>query len=416
MAIDRHVGRSSPTFVVEGDPDTFIGLIRRHGVLSRVMRSRKCPCITTTGSPNIHCMLCRGDGYVFDFQRKLLQADEDCEVRKDRSVVLPFRVPILEPVSVERLLPPEQGNIKKYVIDRFDAFNIYISGSPLPLHWQKLRVSYYFDRYNSVVGDLVEVDAATKTLTTTLTKYDGEHRIGNVEDVHGDLAIITRIYDAQLDHTFSDFTFRKNRIQLSDNEPTPTPGKVEVDYFYVPPTQVLPSDLESQDDKEKWMSDLTSGTVRVGLEPWYELSEGDLVTILVAEYFRDEVIVHSSVGVDKLNEFDISRIDDEIFDEDGVKYRKGIDYYLRPFRDLVWIGSQPNQGKRISVRYGYHPTFSIFINNPVPNNLENKRFPKIFMAKYYSMTLPKDLEKISSPEYAPESSESTTIPEGFTEL
>lgn len=416
MSLDRHVGRNSPTFVVEGKPDTFIGLIKRHGVLSRVMRSRKCPCITKTGSPDIYCTMCKGDGYVFDFQRKLLQADEDSDVRKDRSIIYPFRVPVLEPISVRRLLPPEQGGIKEYTIESFDSWSIRIAGNPLPYHWNKMQVSYYFDRYNSVVGDLVNVNPDTKTLTTTQTKYDGKHRFGNVENVHGDIAVITRIYDATLDHTFTNYTFRKNKVQLIGSEPTPTPGQVEMDYYFVPPTFVMPMDLETQDDKENWISSLTSGNIRMSVEPWYELSEGDLITLLSVEFHRDAIIQHSSVGLDKLHEFDITRIDDEIFDEDGIKYRKGIDYYLRPFRDIVWVGNQPGSNKKFSVRFGYHPTFTIFMNNPIPNKLENKNYPKTFFAKYFSMTLPKDIEILNNPEYAPETSEPTTIPTGFTDL
>lgn len=416
MATDRHVGRSSPTFRVEGNPDTFIGLITRHGVSSRIMRARKCPCATNTGAPDLFCTLCHGDGYIFDFQRKLLQADEDSDIRNDRTIVLPFRVPILEPVSVERLLPPEQGDIKKYVIDSFDSTTIKISGNPLPYHWNKMRVSYYFDRYNLVQNDLVDVDAATKTLIATQTRYDGAHAVGNVENVHGDLAIITRIYDAQLDHTFSNYTFRKNRVQLVGSEPTPTPGQVYMDYYYVPPSLVLPMDLETQNDKEKWMNSLTSGNIRMGIKPWYELSEGDLITMLSVEFYRDAIIQHSSMGFDKLNEFDVSRVGDEIFDEDGVKYRKGIDYYLRPFRDIVWIGNQPNAGKKYSVRFAYHPTFAIFMNNPVPNKLENKFYPNVFYGKYFSMTLPKDIEILPNPEYNPSTGQSTPVPTGFTDL
>lgn len=414
MGQDLFEGRKNPTFVVSGHPEKFINLLTQHGLLARLMRSRNCPCVTKTGSPSIYCDQCGGDGFVTDFQRKLLQTDEDSDVKGDRSKVLPFRIPILEPLSVERLLPPEQGDIKKYTIDSFDSETINISGDPLPYHWQKMRVSYYFDRYNRVLGDVVTVDANTKTLTTTQTLYDGEHKFGNI-DIHGDIGVVLEVRDTVTGHKFTDYSFRKNVIQLKGSEPTPIQGQVEADYFYVPPAPVLPQDLETQNDIEKWITTLQSGTVRIGVEPWYELSIGDLITLLPVEFFRDDVIEHSSIGYDKLTEFDISRVDDEIFDEDGVKYKKGIDYYLRPFRDLVWIGNQPNAGKKMSVRFGYRPTYSIFVNNPVPNRMENKRYPINFMAKYFSMTL-KDEEKISNPEYDPDSSDPKPTGAGFTQL
>lgn len=411
---DRFTGRSTPTFIVEGKPDSYINLIKQHGMLARLMRSRNCPCTTVTGSPRIFCDQCGGDGYVFDFQRKLLQMDEDSDISPNRNEVLPFRIPILEPISVEKLLPNEQGGIKKYTIDSFDSEKIYISGTPLPKHWHTMRVSYYFDRYTRVENDIVTVDANAKTLTTVGTLYDGEHRFSNI-DIHGDIAIVTEIKDTVTEHIFTDYSFRKNVIQLKGNEPTPIQGQVTASYYLVPPAPVLPQDLQTQNDIEKWITTLQSGTVQMGVEPWYELSSGDLITLLSAEFFKDEIIEHSSIALDKLTEFDITRIDDEIFDEDGVKYKKGTDFYLRPFRDLVWIGNQPNADKKISVRYGYRPTYSIFLNNPVPNRMENKRYPITFMAKYFSMTM-KDEEQIKNPEYDPDSSSSIPTGAGFTQL
>lgn len=416
MAQDRHLGRVSPAVTVEANPDTFNRLITTHGLLSRIMRSRKCPCVTITGSPSIACNTCHGDGYIYDFQRKLLEVDEDSDIKGEQNIVHPFRVPILEPLRVERLLPEEAGGIKEYTIDSFNSDNITISGDPLPTHYHEMRVSYYFDRYEKVVADRVKVYPSTKTLVTTQTRFNGAYRNSNVTNAHGDLAIITRIYDLAQDHTYTNYTFRKNIISLGSSEPTPTENSIEVDYFYVPVSFVLAMDLESMTDKEKWTSNILSGDVRMAVKHWFELSEGDLITVLSSEFYQDAIITKSTVGYDKLNEFDIVRLDDEIIDENGAKYRKNVDYYLRPFREIVWFGAQPNAGLKYSVRFSYRPTYKIFMKNPVPNNLENKNYPKVFFAKSYSMTLPKDIETGKNPEYNPNSSESTSVPSGFTSV
>ena len=388
MGIDRHVGRGSPTFVVEGNPDSFIRLIKQHGVLSRVCRARKCPCVTVSGSPNIYCKLCKGDGFVYDFQRKFLQADEDSDVKSDRSLVLPFRVPILEPLSVEKLLPPEQGGIVDYNIDSFDAFGIKISapsGKTLPHHFNKMRVSYFFDRYSYVNEERVIVNSTLRTLTTVKTLFDDEHRTSNFQNAHGDITIINKIVSASTGFEYKDYSFRKNVIILRESDPIPQENDILVDYFFAPATKILPSDLNNQERKgEKWESALQQGAVKIGLEPWYELSQGDLITFLVPELFREEIIVHSSHSMDNIFEFDVSRVHDEIFDEDGRKYRINIDYILQPYRNIVWIGSQPNPGKKISIRYGYHPTYIIFEDNPQPNALENKQYPVTVLGKSWS--------------------------------
>lgn len=396
MGKDSHVGRTSPTFTIEGHPDKFNTLIDSHGVLARIMRSRKCPCGEVTGSPSRHCGLCKGDGFIYDFQRKLLQADEDSDIKGDRSVVLPFWTPILEPLSVEKLIAQEQGGIKKYNINSFDSRHINISGSPLPYHYHKLRVSYYFDRYDFIQNDRVEVK--DNILTTTKTLKNGGHRHGNIQQAHGDITLVKRVYDELLDHTFTNYTFLKNQIIIGSGEPKPSVDKVLVDYYYAQAESVLPTDLQSKTDKETWTTTLASGEVKFGVKSWFDLSDGDLITLLVPRYFTDQIITHSSTGIDKLLEFDIASIADEAVDENGVKYRRGIDYYLRPFRDIVWIdgGNQPNAGVCYSIKYAYHPTYKVYTDNAVPNTMENKMYPKTVSGKLWAMTLQKEVEQFKN--------------------
>jgi hypothetical protein len=400
MAENRHVGKGSPTFRVEGNPDTFINLVANHGVVSRVMRARKCPC-ETNGSPDMYCTLCRGDGSVYDFQRKLLQTDEDSDVKGDRSFVHPFRVPIMEPVKVERMLAPEQGGIKKYNIVSYDAYSIKISGNPLPYHWNKMRVSYYFDRFNAVVGDRVNVDPNTRMLTTTKTLFDGQYQFGNALAAHGDITIVTKVYSESTGYEYTNIdNFRKNQIILAASEPEPVVDDILVDYYYASLVPVLPAPLITQETKsEKWESLMSSGQVQIGLDPFYELSQGDIITLMAVELFREETITHSSSSIDKLMEFDISRVDDDILDQDGKKYRRGTDFVLQGFRDIVWIGNQPEAGKNLSVRYSYRPTFIVFESNPEVNFLENKRYPTVVNTRLWGKTLQKDIERIENPMY-----------------
>ncbi len=417
MSQDLHPGRLTPTFVIQAVPQNFIKLIQQHGLLCRVLQSRKCPCSTLSGSPSLFCPQCRGDAFVYNYQRKLLQADEDSIVRGDRSVVLPYRVPVLEPLSVERIIAPEQGGIKKYNIESFESEKIHISGDVLPQPWQKLRVSYYFDRYDLVEGDQVDVEVNTRTLTTTQTRFDGENLYGNVDEVHGDITIIERIYNSDTGYEYTNYTFSRNKVFIGNGQNELVPGKIRMDYFFAPPTKVLPMDLDTRNDKESWTSIMTSGDIRMSLEPWFDLVEGDLITFLSAEFSKHQIIQHNGVtGEDRINEFDVSRLNDIIIDEKQREYFRGIDYCLKDFRKIVWIGDRPADGDTFSVKFLYRPTFIIFLDNPVPNNMENKRFPKTFNGKYFNMAKPKDVEKIRNPEYALDSGSSR--PEGvkFTEL
>lgn len=391
MATDRHMGRQSPAFPIEGRPDTFIGLIQRHGVLARIVRSRKCPCVMPNGSPDMFCTLCHGDGLIYDFQRRLFQADEDSDISADGRVVYPFRIPVMEPLTVDRLLPEEQGGITRYAIEGFTPTSITISGDPAPLPYEKMRVSYIFDRWERLNDERPVVDAATKTLEVLGTKYDDGYRSSNFQGVHGDIAHVIRVYDEERGHEFRSFTYTKNYIYLGDDEPAPTPGKVVADLYYVPVAKVIPNDVESRQGKEeKWTSDIPQGNCRIAIEPWFEVGEGDLITFLTPTIYRSEILTHSATGIDKLFEFDISQVDECIFDARGTRYYRGKDFHLRNFRDLSWTGSQPPPGEKIVVRYGYHPTYVVFIDNPQPNNLENKQFPQFINAKLWAKTRHQD--------------------------
>lgn len=415
MGNDRHLGRNTPVFNIEGDPQKYNGLIERHGTLARVMRARKCPCIKSSGSPDLYCKLCKGDGFIHEFQRKFLAFEEDADIRSDREVVYPFMVPILEPISVERMLAPEAGGIVKYTINSFDSNTITIAGSPLPYHYNQMRVSHYFDGYTFASQDVVDVNDITYTLTTTQTRYDGEYRNSNVTNVHGDIALVTEVKNIVTGYIYKDYTFRKNVIQIGSREPKPVQGQIVVSYHFVEPTLVLPQSLDTTNEKDNWNTDMTAGRVMIGMKYWYEISEGDLITLLAVELYKDVIITHNaSTGVDKLNEFDIVRLDDEIIDEDGIHYINNVDFVLKPFRDIAWMGKQPKQGKKFSVRFSYRPTYIVFLNNPTPNALENKKYPTLVNAKYYQMMLPKDIEHKSNPEYTPDSSDPKVS--GFTDL
>lgn len=402
MATDRHLGRGSPTFVIKGKPDKYIGLIQRHGVYCRIRRARKCPCLGENGQPNLYCDTCGGEGEIYDFQRKLLQAEEDSDVKGDRSIVLPFRVPIIDVLKVERLLPPEQGGIKRYKVEWFDSEKIKISGEPLPQHFHQMRVSYYFDRFVAVRDEFPEVVANTKTLILKGPVVDDGYNSSNILGASGDIVMVQEIRDLDTKHVYKNYKMSRNRIYLAESEPTPRPLRTIVTYSYCPLTRVLPSDIQSRDDKENWITMLPSGKLRLAFEPWYEVGSGDLFTILSAQFWRDEVISHSATGQDKLLEFDVGGLAEEIIGKDQRIFRRDRDYIQYDRNRVKWIGDQPAPGEAISVRYSYYPTYRVFDSNPEPNTLENQFFAKIVYAALYSKTQPTDVKTLPEERYTQE--------------
>lgn len=398
MSSDRHVGRQKPIFNIKANPETFVRLINTHGVFARIMEAHKCPCVTASGSPDMYCILCNGDGKIYAFQRDLFQPDEDSDTNYYGDTVYPWRVPITKVKQVERLLPDEQGGIEKYTVESFTDTQITISGENLPKKYEKMRVSYYFDRFEKVENEVVEVDADNKILTTIGTLYDDEHKTSNIFNVHGDIVIVDKIWHSDTLYEYTDFTFKKNKVYIADTEPAVEVDKIIMNYHYCPVTKVLPQEIIIEEEiQEKTLIHLMQGMVRIAMDYWFKLSEGDLITLFSTILYKNEVLVHQT-DLDKLYEFDIANIHDRIFDEDGNIYHVDTDYILKNFRDLHWLstGRQPAGGKKISVRFGYHPTYVVFGDQPMPNTMENRYYPQVVNAKLWAKTLDKDVEKMPS--------------------
>lgn len=388
MATDRHLGRNYPTFTIRGNPQKYIGLEDRHGVWARIMQGRKCPCVTSAGSPDLYCKLCDGDGTIYEYQRKLLETDEDCNC-VDGITVTPFRVPLIEPVKIERLISPEQGGNKTYSIVDFDQYNIIISGKPEPRPFEKMRVSYYFDRFNYTEKDYLKFDRDTNSLETTKTLIDDEYNTGNVHNIHNDIAIIEKIFDEQTGTEIKNYKFRKNKIFI--NGQMPTEGKTWATYWQCPVTVILPQDMENRIELQKEQHELGSSSVRFAIEPWFNISDGDIITLLSPIYWKYEL--HKFNGsVNRLIEFDIQYVDDKIFSQSGRNFTIKQDFIFRNFREIHWIGRKPDVGEQISIRYGYNPTYRIFIDQANPNALENKPYPIIVFAKLWNSTMSKELK------------------------
>lgn len=393
-----HLGQQAPVFTIEGNPDNFADLITTHGVLSRIMRSRECPCTTKTGSPNMYCNICHGDGMIYDFQREMLKIDEKSDICNGK--ICTFFQPIMAVKRVERLLPDEQGGITEYDVVEFTDSEIIIAvkegqSGCLPKSYENVRVSYIYDRYNYVDKEQVTVDAERKILTTDQTRFNGMHKHGNIWNIHGDIAEIKTIFDVEKNYYYQDFYFRKNCIFLGNGEPRPS-NTIEVSYYYVAPAFVLPSDMNVRYEKgEKFTSQLPSGQCRIAFDASWELGDGDLITMLSTTYYKSEIRVHNT-GYDRLFEFDVYNVNEKIFDEDGKVYFNNVDFILTGLRDIRWIGSQPAAGKKISIRYGFHPTYKIYIDEVMPNTLENKQFPIIVTAHIWGKATSKDFEQIQS--------------------
>lgn len=362
MPTDVHPGRATPVFTIEADPQQAIQALTVHGLLVSVQTGRPCPC---GHEPN--CSRCGGLGKIYGFQREFLSADEDA-VCSDGMTVDVFRRPLLRPVSVERLISGPQGGIRKYEITGHDENSITIDGVDLPKPWQKLRATHYFDRFERVT-ERPEVNEAARTVIARETRHDGEYRDGNTFEAHADIAGVLSVRH-ESGHEYAVLKNSVNVVRVDGSGPPLEDGRITMEYLRAPLTAASIGEISDIHQTDSWSHELQSGDLEFQLEPWYEVTDGDVIVIRSQERTADAVM--SADSIMWLPEFEVSGCDDVIAD-DGRTYRSGTDFTVLG-RQLRWIGDRPDPGRRCSIRYSYRPAYTVHRGPSAPNTMERKRF------------------------------------------
>jgi hypothetical protein len=392
MGQNLNIGQDA-SLVVFGNPLSFQKLIKSHGQLCKIKFAIACPCVGSNhGSPKIQCPICLGNGYTYTYQRRFLIADEDSRCNDNVTELYPYFVPVLEVTKAERMLPDFQGGIQQFPVTGFDDTTIFVNNSSIKAKkYEKKRVTYFFDGWTKVEGDILQVDSDKGLMWPTQTFFNAGVQSSNPLQAEADIAQIDRIYNFITGVDIDNYTKVGNTIKTK--EPIIS-GQMKADYYYSDLTQIITADLKIEDNNEQWTHDMESGNVRMAIFPWWNISKGDIIVIAADANYRTEMLNHTS-DMDQLWEIEIFELNDFILDDDGKTYQREEDYILFGRRYLKWISeNKPRIGALISVRYGFKPSFIVFSDNPEPNNLENRRYPKIIYAKSWTKVSKDDITKL----------------------
>lgn len=386
MGVYSNIGKLT-ALTVSGNPDSFTSVIRNHGLLAKIKHALACPCIAVNaGSPDMYCTLCNGDGYIYTYQRRFFVIDEDSKAIGRR--LYPYWTPILSVVKAQNLTSEIQGGITDLTVVGHDDDSIEVSEN-LDVT-QKKRVTYSFDGWTHVEDEILDVDAANGIMYANGTLFDAGYQSSNPLGAFADIAMIVRIWNSDTMVEISNFTFEGRAIKTSERIYA---GKMHAEYYYADLTQVIATDIATSDQNEQWTHMLASGETRMAFYPFVDVTKGDLITIAATVLWKNELLNHTK-DFDRLHEMEIYQLNNIIVDQDGNKYYIDTDYILQG-RYIKWISSnKPRVGKTISIRYGYKPSFVIFDDNPQPNNLENKMYPKICMVKNWSKISKDDIARL----------------------
>ena len=394
MAVDHNIGAQN-AITIYGNPDQARNVIRNHGQLGKIKQGLPCPCnASNAGTPQIFCPLCHGTGFVYTYQRRFLVADEDSPRNTAMTEIYPYYSPVLEVTQVQVMNDPTNGGIQTATVKSFQDTTIFIEN---PGHffkeYQQNRTTYFFDGWTKVVGDVLKVDATRGYMWPTKTFYNAQYQSSNPLRAESDIAQIIRIYNQNTGIEINDTDYEMVGNLIKTKIPI-VQGEMVADYYYADLTQILTADLKTKNPNDvDWTRDMESGDIRMAIYPWWNISRGDIIVIAADAQYRDELFTHNQQA-DQLFELEIFELNDVIFDQYGKKYYREI-YYTLEGRNILWLTSNmPKTGSICSCRYGFKPTFICFEDNPEPNNLENRRYPKIIYAKRWSKTNKNDIAKL----------------------
>lgn len=403
MGQSRNTGQDN-ALVVYGNPESFKKLIKSHGQLCKVKQAMPCPCVANNaGSSDIHCTLCRGQGYVYNYQRRFLVTEENSPRDDTGFMLYPFYIPVIEVSKVERVISTVQGGIEEITVTGFEGSIIYTDNSTADLKkYEKIRTNYYFDGWTQITGDTLIVDSTNGLMWPTETIFDAEYQSSNPLNAEADIVQVDRIWNTETDVEIaaSDYELVGNTIKTK--KPIVS-GQMKAAYYYADLTQVITNDIRTQDNNEVWTHDLESGMVQMAFYPWWNIAKGDIIVLTAGAAFRNETLSYTGGSdVTQLVEIEVFELNDVIFDSSGNKFYRDTDYVLLGRRYIHWItDNRPTRNGVITVRYGYKPAFIVFEDNPNFNTLENKQYPKIVYAKSWTKTSKDDIRKLMDVDIIP---------------
>ena len=384
MGTNTNIGQDNAVTVF-GNPESFKKLIKNHGQLAKIKQALACPCMANNhGSADYNCEICNGDGYVYTYQRRFLVSDENS--RTCNKTIIPFWNPILSVSKVQNVTSAIQGGVTELTVDTFDETTITLTEATT--NYEKKRVTYTFDGWTYVQNEKLRVDTVNKLMYADGTIYDAGYQSSNPLNAFADITQIVKIMNNDTGSELTSYTYEGNVISttasISEN--------MYIDYYYADMTQVITTDLVNRDNNEVWTHDLKSGECKMAFYPYWEVSKGDLIVLSATVLYKNEMLDHRK-DLDRLHEIEVFDLNEKILDGSGNVYYIDTDYILQG-RHIKWIGNKPTIGSKISVRYGYKPSYVIFEDNPQPNNLENKQYPITVVSKSWSKINSTDVAKL----------------------
>jgi hypothetical protein len=345
----------------------FEALINRRGQWVRWRVAKKCPCVTESSQPDIHCPKCGGNGDIYDYQRKY----EDIFRATARNNV----VSIPEEYLDAEILEVYDSKVRQYPFTRYGDF-IQIEGGKIP--------------NNEHIDIRVSVPVVKHLEKTSLEKVGGGYyRVPGilttpsaVDNVYyqaaGDVIAIAELKDPE-GNPVNILGYRRDMVFTDSNAETITAESVD---YIMPFRLVVLSQELSEEDLA--LVNAQNGDAVCTYPFMYNLSENDVLTVLSGTMTHKILVEKRGNGIDDtIPEFFLHKIDS--LETKNDVFEEGKDFLLIGTNNLHWItAKQPETGEVMSITYRYNPTYKVAKEIPNLRTSEDQHMPRKVVLKLFA--------------------------------
>jgi hypothetical protein len=309
------LGKNSPIVLSLGRGN-YEAMLDRHGQWVRWRVSKKCTCVSgVANQSDPRCKKCGGSGEIYSYQKEYT---DTMRVRVDGGVAtLPIEYiecEILRAYDANgvEFTPLQMGNYVKFsspqrILKNAEVIEIEYR-QPLTAIIDRVELEYIGNGYYRVPGVL-----------SGISKIEGV-----TYHAPGDIVDMDAVFDSKAQEV-DILEFRQNTVRLKDEGFTQPITAFGVEWLKPYKFFVLSQNISSEEDEK--LLEMHQGDAISTFPYHFDVSEGDIITVLSGTNTKKVVLKHKGPGIDDtLMDFFVQNV--TYLASDTKEYKVGIDFII----------------------------------------------------------------------------------------
>jgi len=359
------LGKNSPITLSLGR-NNYEAMLDRHGQNVRWLVSKKCTCMQSD-HPDPRCKKCGGTGEIYDHQKIYT---DTMRVRVDRGMA---EIPI-ENVNCTVLRAYDSNGIE-YEASQYDHYLRFFNPKKEIANGEVVEIVYQQPMEESI--DRAELEYIGNGYYRVPGALADRSKIEGVDNrPPGDIVDMDAVYDNK-GKEVDILEYRCNTVRLKDSEAERPITAFGIKYIKPFKFFVLSQNLDEEDEK---LLALHEGDAISTFPYRYDVSEGDIITVLSGSNTKKVVLKHKGIQADAVMDFFVQKI--TYLATSNREYFEGKDFILVGSNKIHWVCDDlPEPDANMSITYQYLPTYRVFKFVPTLRSSEDQRIPRKVVLK-----------------------------------